>query len=122
MVDVIILLIVVVLLLFAVKGTIKHFKGEGPCCGGGSGNLTGEITEKKLSGTIMGKKTINIEGMHCESCVKSVTKSINHLEGASAKVSLREKKAVVSYDRPLDNGSLRKAVEDAGFKVISIEG
>ena len=118
MVDVIILLIVVVLLLFAVKGTIKHFKGEGPCCGGGSGNLPGEITEKKLSGTIMGKKTINIEGMHCENCVKSVTKAINQLEGASAKVSIRE----VSYDRPLDNGSLQKAVEDAGFKVISIEG
>ena len=70
----------------------------------------------------MGKKTINIEGMHCENCVKSVTKAINQLEGASAKVSIREKKAVVSYDRPLDNGSLQKAVEDAGFKVISIEG
>ena len=59
--------------------------------------------------------------MHCENCVKSVTKAINQLEGASAKVSLKEKKAVVSYDRPLDNEKLKKAVENAGFKVVSIE-
>ncbi len=38
MVDIIIVLIVIVLLGFALKGSIKHFKGEGPCCGGGSGS------------------------------------------------------------------------------------
>ena len=37
MVDAIIVLIVIVLLIFALKGTLKHFKGESPCCGGGSG-------------------------------------------------------------------------------------
>ena len=39
MVDIIILLIVLVIIIFAVKGTIKHFKGEGACCGGGSKGL-----------------------------------------------------------------------------------
>lgn len=35
--DVIIILILIVILGFAVKSSIKHFKGEGACCGGGSG-------------------------------------------------------------------------------------
>ena len=39
MVDAIIVLIVIVLLIFALKGTLKHFKGESPCCGGGSGTV-----------------------------------------------------------------------------------
>ena len=38
MADVIIVLIVIILLGLALKGSIKHFKGEGPCCGGGSGS------------------------------------------------------------------------------------
>ncbi|HIR14283.1 MAG TPA: heavy-metal-associated domain-containing protein [Candidatus Choladousia intestinavium] len=117
----IILLILVVILAFALKETIRHFKGQGACCGGGSGSRESKIPKKKLSGTVIGKKTVRIEGMHCENCVKSVTKAINQLEGASAKVSLKEKKAVVSYDRPLDNEKLKKAVENAGFKVVSIE-
>lgn len=119
--NAIILLILVVILAFALKETIRHFKGQGACCGGGSGSRESKIPKKKLSGTVIGKKTVRIEGMHCENCVKSVTKAINQLEGASAKVSLKEKKAVVSYDRPLDNEKLKKAVENAGFKVVSIE-
>ena len=119
--NAIILLILVVILAFALKETIRHFKGQGACCGGGSGSRESKISKKKLSGTVIGKKTVRIEGMHCENCVKSVTKAINQLEGASAKVSLKEKKAVVSYDRPLDNEKLKKAVENAGFKVVSIE-
>ena len=34
MVDTIIVLIVIVLLVFALKGSLKHFRGEGTCCGG----------------------------------------------------------------------------------------
>lgn len=34
MVDAIIIGIVVVLLWFALKGSMKHFKGDGSCCGG----------------------------------------------------------------------------------------
>ena len=39
MVNVIIVLILVILLSFAVKSSIRHFKGEGACCGGGSGTV-----------------------------------------------------------------------------------
>ena len=39
------------------------------------------------------------------------------IDGASAKVSLHGKKAVVSYDRELDEAVLKKTIEDAGYTV-----
>ena len=117
MVDAIIVLIVIVLLIFALKGTLKHFKGESPCCGGGSGLIKTEIEEKVLEHPAIGKKTVMVSGMHCDHCVKSVTEAI---EGASAKVNLKKEEAVVSYDREIDDDDLKKAVEEAGFKVVDI--
>ena len=111
MVDAIIVLIVIVLLIFALKGTLKHFKGESPCCGGGSGLIKTEIEEKVLE----------VSGMHCDHCVKSVTEAIDKIEGASAKVNLKKEEAVVSYDREIDDDDLKKAVEEAGFKVVDIK-
>ena len=118
MVDIIIVLIVIVLLGFELKGSIKHFKGESPCCGGGSGEIVLDIPDKKLENPILGKKVLKISGMHC---VKAVTEAINKIDGAAAKVNLSENEAVVSYDRELDDEQLRKIVKDAGYRVVSIK-
>ena len=56
MVDIIIVLIVIVLLGLALKGSIKHFKGEGACCGGGSGSVVLDIPEKSLKNPVLGGK------------------------------------------------------------------
>lgn len=120
MADILVLIVVALLLLAALKGTIKHFKGEGPCCGGGSGS-TPPTEEKKLKGPVIGKKLVRISGMHCERCANAVTAAIDKIDGVSAKVSLKGSRAVVSYDKELDEAALRKAVEDAGYQVISIE-
>ena len=47
MTNAIIILLLVVLLIFAVKESIKHFKGEGACCGGGSGTIRARKPKKK---------------------------------------------------------------------------
>ena len=120
MIDAVIVLLVIVVLMFALKGTVKHFRGEGACCcGGGSSSRT--IPEKKLAGPKQGEKVMQITGMHCEKCVATVTKAINKIDGASAKVSLKKGQAVISYDRKLDNGVLRGAVEAQGFVVTEIK-
>ena len=120
--NVIIILILVVLLSFAVKNSIKHFKGEGACCGGGSGSVrTKKPKKKKLDGPVIGKRTIEISGMHCRNCVNSVTRALNSIDGVAAKVSLRDSRADVLLDRMVDDNDLRHAVEGAGFKVISIK-
>ena len=120
MADIIIVLILIVIAIFAIKQTKKHMHGESPCCGGGSGSSTKKAKEKHLDGPVMGTKTLKIKGMTCEHCVNNVTNAINEVAGASAKVSLKDNQAIVSYDRELSNIALRKAVEDAGYKVVSI--
>lgn len=39
MVDIFILLVVLAIILLAIKSSIKHFKGQGSCCGGGSSDV-----------------------------------------------------------------------------------
>lgn len=118
--NVIVLLLVVMLLALALKGTIKHFKGEGPCCCGGACGLP-PTAEKKLEQPVMEKMTIHVSGMHCQNCVNTLTRAIDRIDGASARVSLSRQQAVVSCDRKIGERSLRKAVEDAGYQVVSIE-
>lgn len=120
MVDAVILALVAVLMFFAVRGAIKHFRGEGSCCGGGGSALSRSVSEKRLDSPVLGRKTVKISGMHCDHCVRSVTEAINKIDGASAKVSLKSETAVISYDRPVDDEKIRRAVEDAGFEVVSI--
>ena len=121
MTDAVILALVAALMFFAVRGAVKHFKGESPCCGGGGSALTKAPAEKRLDSPVLGRKTVKISGMHCDHCVRSVTEAINKIDGASAKVSLKSETAVVSYDRPVEDEKIRRAVEDAGFQVVSIK-
>ena len=88
MANAIVVIVVIIIMLFAGKGAYKHLKGEGACCGGGS---KPEIPKKKLDGTKLGEKTMKITGMHCENCVASVTRAINRIDGAAAKVSLKKR-------------------------------
>ena len=113
MADIIVVLIVIVLLGFALRGAIRHFKGDSPCCGGGTGII--KTDDKELKNPVIGKKTVHIEGMTCEHCV-----ALNEIEGVSARVDLQKKEAVVSYDREIANDVLKKTVEKAGFQVVSI--
>ena len=65
------------------------------------------------------KKTLNIEGMHCASCVSAVEKSLSKVDGVEeASVNLATETASVSYDQEkTGEEELRQAVEDAGYSV-----
>ena len=61
--------------------------------------------------------TLNIEGMTCGGCVKSVTRILEGVEGvAKAEVSLEGKSALIEFD-PAKTcaAALIEAVEDGGF-------
>ena len=66
-------------------------------------------------------KTINIEGMMCQHCVKHVTDALNKLPGVSAQVSLENKNAVCTVDTSVTDDTLRAAVVDAGYEVTIIQ-
>lgn len=116
MTDKIIVVVLVVLLLIGVRYSIKHFKGEGGCCGGGS---SVKVKKKKLD-NVIAKKTVIIEGMSCENCKNRVERSLNELDGVAAKVNLKKKTAVVSMEKDVSDEQIKKAVTDAGYTVVNI--
>jgi len=63
--------------------------------------------------------TLDIGGMHCASCSQAVEKALSAVEGVrSASVNLASESAAVTYDEEsVDEGRLRRAVEDAGYTV-----
>ena len=63
--------------------------------------------------------TMKIEGMMCAHCQAAVTKALEALEGTKAEVNLEKKEAYV--ETGLEKEILKKAVEDAGYQVISVE-
>jgi len=65
------------------------------------------------------KETLEIDGMHCASCVASVEKSLKKLEGVKiANVNLTTESASIEYDSDkVDNVAFKKAVEDVGYGV-----
>ena len=67
------------------------------------------------------KKTLFIEGMSCGHCAARVEKALNAIEGVSAKVDLKAKTASVELSADVDDSTLKAAVEDAGYEVVSVK-
>ena len=63
-------------------------------------------------------KTVIIEGMMCQNCVKHATNALNALPGVTATVDLDTKSATVTGD--VTDEAIRKAIADAGYEVTSI--
>ncbi len=60
--------------------------------------------------------TLDVDGMKCEGCAKSVTSALEGVEGVrTVDVSLEEERAEVDADAGVTVGSLVAAVEDVGF-------
>lgn len=68
------------------------------------------------------KKTLKIEGMMCGHCEATVKKCLEALGGVeSAEVSHEKGTAEVSLNADVEDGVLKKAVEDQDYKVLGIE-
>ncbi len=70
------------------------------------------------------KTSIKIGGMTCVMCAGAIEKAVSGINGVTAvSVNLGAEKAHVTYDPGLVSPSdLRKAVEDAGYHYLGIEG
>ena len=70
------------------------------------------------------KKTLGIEGMTCGNCVKHVTEELTGLTGVSSvEVDLNAggiSPVTVTSTDPLDEATLREAVDEAGYEVTAI--
>lgn len=66
------------------------------------------------------KKIMVIEGMSCGHCSARVEKALNAIDGVRAVVDLEKKEADVSLEKPVEDGVLKAAVEEAGYEVTQI--
>lgn len=69
----------------------------------------------------MQKTTLQIDGMTCQGCVKSVTRALQAVAGVTGvQVDLASGKAVVDFDQQqVTPAALTAAVEEAGYDVTA---
>lgn len=84
----------------------------------GLGGTEENLTHNNTEDTAM-TKTVIIDGMRCSHCSGRVQQVLNSLPGVKAEVSLDKGCAVVTGSA--DNEEIKKAVENAGYKVVEIK-
>lgn len=123
MADIIVGIILVILVGSAVAYIVRAKKSGVKCIGcpaGGNCPGSAKMPKKKLSGRVIGRKTMRISGMNCAHCAMDVTKILNQIDGVRADVNLASGSAKISYDREVQESVLKDAVEKAGYQVVSI--
>lgn len=67
----------------------------------------------------MKEETFPVEGMMCAHCAAHVETALRSVSGVeSARVSLNDKTATVSYTAPATPQALAKAVADEGYTLV----
>ena len=113
--NVIIILVIAVIAAIGIRSTVRHFRGQGGCCGGGGYRPK----KKKLSRTIY-QKSFKVEGMHCENCKKRVEEIVNDIKGVAGKVNLGKGELTVSYAEKVDDELILSRIRKAGYTVTEI--
>ena len=120
LITILIVAVIAVLVIAGLKETIKHAKGEGACCGGGN-TASDEEPTVILSGKIVTRMNVYIDGMHCMNCKNSVSRSLQKLDQVSAKVDLKKNMAYVESTRNVGDDEITFAIERLDFNVTRIE-
>ncbi len=78
------------------------------------------LSEQKMEEATM-TKTISIEGMTCDNCIKHVKKALEGMNGVEkAVVSLEKNNAVVTLSTDISDKALSATIVDAGYEVVGI--
>ena len=68
------------------------------------------------------KETVKIEGMMCNHCEATVKKALEALDGVEkADVSHKNGTAVLTLDKAVADGDIKKAIEDKDYTFVGIE-
>ena len=108
----IIIAVIAVAIGFGIYSAVKHFKGQGGCCGGGSYK-----PKKKKLKNVLYQKTFKVEGMHCDHCKNRVEEVIGDMKGLAGKVNLKKGELTVSYAEDVADEQIKARIERAGYTV-----
>ena len=114
--NAVIFIVLAIAVVVGIWYTVRHFKGQGSCCGGGDY----KPRKKKLS-HIVAQKTFQVEGMHCKHCKVRVEEAVNDIHGVSGQVDLKRNLLTVSYAKPVEDERIRQKVERAGYHLIDLQ-
>jgi len=68
----------------------------------------------------MSTTTYTVTGMTCSHCVAAVTEEVSKLPGVTeAQVDLASGQVTISSQSPLDDATVREAVEEAGYELVA---
>ncbi len=110
--NVIIILVIVVIAAIGVRSTVRHFRGQGGCCGGG-----GYRPKKKKLSRIIYQKSFKVDGMHCENCKRRVEEAVNDIKGVAGKANLGKGELTVSYAQKVDDELIMSRIRKAGYTI-----
>jgi Cu+-exporting ATPase len=87
------------------------------------GDLEKAVTDVGYN-TVNEKVMLRVGGMTCATCEKTVTDALQHLDGVlSVTVNLATEKVLVTYNRRMVSlADMKKALEDAGYQYLGVEG
>ena len=83
--------------------------------------IKNKAKERKIQGGDNMKKELVIEGMSCSHCSGRVEQALNAIAGVEATVDLDKKTAFVTLSSDVAEDTLKNAVEEAGYEVVSMK-
>jgi copper ion binding protein len=68
------------------------------------------------------KRTLKVEGMSCDHCIRRITNAINEIEGAKClEISLKDKMVLVDSNNDEVFENIKNAINEVGYEVIEDE-
>lgn len=121
MINVIIILIIAICVFFGIKSSIKHLKGEGGCCGGGSSSVNIKPLDKNRKNYKYDVQ-IKIPDITCAKCIQKVSNALNSQDGIWAvKINLKSKTAHVLLKNNITQEQVKSIIANTGYSIESYE-
>ena len=114
--NLIIILVVVLAVGYGIYATLRHFRGQGGCCGGGEYR-----PGKKRLKVVIKQREFHIQGMHCDNCKRRVEEAVNDLVGVAGRVNLKKGLLTVYYAKDVEDQVIRAKIERLGYRVVDIQ-
>lgn len=85
-------------------------------------NKSSDFNNSSISSDESNTVTIKIKGMMCGHCEAHVKEALENIDGVTVtEISYGQGRAVVELSSNVDNKSMKKAIEEAGYKVTKFE-
>lgn len=122
-VDVILILAVVLVVALAARRFMGSVSGRRDCCSGdekGGESVRMPRPADTNPAHYPYTATIEISGMTCDHCAARVAGALDELGGTWAEVDLGSGTALLRAKDPISEDACRRAVEDAGYGLVSM--